>query len=339
MLCNFHKMYQRIYFIYSHINCFSDNNFLYLMNNWDSKLVQFKLHSEVECTKFKTCHIEWSPEVSFWLSRRWLLARVKVFVMGLGPPDPRNLIRDCLRAHICNPRYISHSDVMIQIKVVHCRLSELAKDAPALCCQHLLDLQKAANDWGDSICLGIILEILTREQERKKWRCINYTTRPPRGGNPLLVRVQTGPVIETYNTEDKVVGQTSNHLSKRFCLAYSAPCYRGKLFDDLGFTGDTECAQQILEGIYDFPPDTDIWTKKILQEAHYTFSRMSGAEILTIITTEDFQDFWRRVDERMSSSFSRVAFSHYKAAATNPMLSAMHTAYLTACAHRGLPLA
>ncbi len=100
-----------------------------------------------------------------------------------------------------------------------------------------------------------------------------------------MVRVQTSPVIETYDTEDEVVGQTSDHLSKRFRLAYSAPCYHGKLFDDLGFTGDTECAQQILEGTYDFPPDTDIWTKKILQEAHYTFFCMSGAEILTIIIT------------------------------------------------------
>jgi hypothetical protein len=151
--------------------------------------------------------------------------------------------------------------------------------------------------------------------------------------------VQTSPVIETYDTEDEVVGQTSDHLSKRFHLAYSAPCYRGKLFDDFGFMGDTECAQQILEGTYDFPPDTNIWTKKILQEAHYTFSRMSGAEISTIITTKDFQDFWRWVDERISSSFSRVTFSHYKAAATNPMLSAMHATYSTACARRGLPLA
>jgi hypothetical protein len=168
MLCNQHKMYQRIYFIYSHIGCFSDDGFLYLMNNWDCKLVQFKLHLEVECTKFKTCHIEWSPEVSFWLSGQWLLTRVKVFVMGLGPADPCNLIRDCFRAHLCNPRYISHSHVMIQIEVAHRRLSEMAKDAPALRCQHLLDFQKAADDRGDSVHLGIILEILTREQERKK---------------------------------------------------------------------------------------------------------------------------------------------------------------------------
>jgi hypothetical protein len=226
---------------------------------------------------------------------------------------------------------------MIQIKVAYRRLSELAKNELVLRCQHLLDLQKAADDRGDSVCSGIILEILTWEQEPKKWRRINNTTRPPQGGNPLMVCVQSGPVIETYDTEDEVVRHTSNHLSKCFHIAYSASCYCRKLFDDLGFTGDTECAQQILEGTYDFPP-TDIWTKKILQEAHYTFSHMSGAEIMIIVTMEDFQNFWRRVDERTSSSFSRVTFSHYKAAASNPMLSAMHTTYLTACACRGLPL-
>ena len=57
-----------------------------------------------------------------------------------------------------------------------------------------------------------------------------------------------------------------------------------------------------------------------------------------MITTEDFQNYWRRVDERTLSSFSRVTFSHYKAVAYHPMLSAMHAAYLTACARKGIPL-
>ncbi len=69
MLCNHHKMYQRIYSIYSNLDSFSDNNFLHIMNNWNSEFVQFKLHSETNCTKFKSCHIKWSPEVGFWLSR------------------------------------------------------------------------------------------------------------------------------------------------------------------------------------------------------------------------------------------------------------------------------
>jgi hypothetical protein len=56
---------------------------------------------------------------------------------------------------------------MIKIEIAHHKLSDLAKDAPTLCRQHLLDLQKVADDRGDSARSGIILEILTREQEQK----------------------------------------------------------------------------------------------------------------------------------------------------------------------------
>jgi hypothetical protein len=150
VLCNCRKIYQRIYFIYSNIDSLSDEEFLYLMKNWVKELVQFKFHSEVNYTKFKTCHIKCSPEVGFWLSCHWLLACVKVFIMGLGPPNPCNLIRDCLRSHLFDPRCISYSNVIIHTKIAHHKLLELAKDAPALHLQHLLDLQKAADERGDS---------------------------------------------------------------------------------------------------------------------------------------------------------------------------------------------
>jgi hypothetical protein len=66
---------------------------------------------------------------------------------------------------------------------------------------------------------------------------------------------------------------------------------------------------------------------------------MSGAKIATTISTADFQQYWKMVDERSSSSFSGFTFSHYKAVASHLMLSAMHAAYLTTCAQRGIPLA
>jgi hypothetical protein len=175
------------------------------------------------------------------------------------------------------------------------------------------------------------LEILTQEQKQKKWRQINHTTWPPLGDNPLSIWVQSDPDIKTYDTEQEVIAHTADHLSECFQLAYSAPCCHGKLFDDLGFTGDTVCAQ-ILEGTYDYPPDTDIWTKKNLQEVQITFSQMSGCKIATFITTKDFQEYWQRVDEQTSSSFSGATFLHYKAASFHYMLSAMHAGYLTACA-------
>ncbi len=103
MLCSRHNMYHRIFFIYSHLDCFSNENFLYLMNNWDRELIQFKLPSEVNWITLKMCHIEWSPEVGFWLSQQWLLACVKVFIMGQGPPNPQHLFRDCLCTHLFWP--------------------------------------------------------------------------------------------------------------------------------------------------------------------------------------------------------------------------------------------
>jgi hypothetical protein len=102
---------------------------------------------------------------------------------------------------------------------------------------------------------------------------------------------------------------------------------------------DTECSKQILEGTYEYPPIIDVWTKKILQEAHYTFSCMSSAEIVTTISTVDFQQYWIKVDKQTSSSFSGVTFLHYKVVASHSMLSAMHVAYLSECAQKGIPLA
>ncbi len=94
MVCTCHRMYQRIYFIYFNIVIFPDEEFLFMMNNWDKELVQFKLHCKANCTKFKSRHIQWSLEVGFWLARHWLLVHVKMYLTGIGTPDPCNLIRD-----------------------------------------------------------------------------------------------------------------------------------------------------------------------------------------------------------------------------------------------------
>ncbi len=181
--------------------------------------------------------------------RRWLLERVQNYVLGKGSPDPWNLIRDWLRSHLFDPRLISHSEVRIHIQITQHQLYRLAKDAPTLHQTHLMDLQKAAEEKGDSACAAGILEILTHEQERKKWCRINHTTRQPRGGAPIMLRVQAGTNVNTYSMEHEMFEHTSDHLFQRFRFTHSAPCYQGQLFDDLGFMGDTECTRMILEGV------------------------------------------------------------------------------------------
>jgi hypothetical protein len=101
---------------------------------------------------------------------------------------------------------------MIHIQITQHQLSRLAKDAPTRRRKHLFDLQKAADEKGDTACSAVILEILTHEQERKKWSRINHTTRPPRGGAPIMLRVQAGQTINIYSTEHEMFEHTSDHL-------------------------------------------------------------------------------------------------------------------------------
>jgi hypothetical protein len=122
LLCTQHKMYERMYFIYLHTDYLSDDDFSYMINKWDTELIQYKLHSDNNCTKYKNSHIEWSPKVGLWLSRQWLLARIRKFVLGLGPPNPQNLVRDCHRSHLFDPRIISYSNMMIHIQITQCQL-------------------------------------------------------------------------------------------------------------------------------------------------------------------------------------------------------------------------
>jgi hypothetical protein len=93
----------------------------------------------------------------------------------------------------------------------------------------------------------------------------------------------------------------------------------------------------ILKGTYTIPPDTDKWSRKILEEAHYTYALLADKNIPFTITTSNFQEYWQKANEKISS-FSRLHFGHYKATSFSPCNSSLHAAKLTACSRMGVPL-
>ncbi len=97
----------------------------------------------------------------------------------------------------------------------------------------------------------------------------------------------------TYDTEESVFDNAVEHLSLQFQLAYSTPCYSSQLLNNIGHLGDTQCTQDILEGTYTFPPDTDKWTAKILKEAHHTFALLADKTIDSTISVSEFQGYWQ----------------------------------------------
>jgi hypothetical protein len=111
------------------------------------------------------------------------------------------------------------------------------------------------------------------------------------------------------------------------------------LFEDIGHLGDTQCALNILDDSHAFLPDTNKWTIKILQEAHHTYKLLNSGTIKTTVTIEEYQEYWQRSDEAISSSYSRGHRGHYKAASYSRYLSTLQAAKLSACAKKGVPLA
>ena len=134
------------------------------------------------------------------------------------------------------------------------------------------------------------------------------------------------------DTEDEIFTHVSKHLSERFCHLFSAPCYSGVLFDDIGFTGDTEAVRSILEGTYVYPPNTDPATRLLLEESAHIYATMPRAELATYVTVDDFQYYWRQANEIILSSYSGLHMGHYKATSFNLHLLALPAQKLTLCA-------
>ena len=89
----------------------------------------------------------------------------------------------------------------------------------------------------------------------------------------------------------------SDALVKRSTGAFTAPCYQGRLFDDLGFTGDTEAAAKMLEGTHVFLEATDPATRIFLEEASKMYLSMSTEEVRTYVTLEEYKYYWTRATE------------------------------------------
>jgi hypothetical protein len=103
-----------------------------------------------------------------------------------------------------------------------------------------------------------------------------------------------------------------------------------QLLADVGFTGDGPAVEQILNGTYEFPPDTEPYTKLILTEACALYCSLGEDGIVDLVKRQDFQDFWLHAREKTESSKFLLHFGHYCAAAHDKVVSQLHATSLNA---------
>jgi hypothetical protein len=215
-VCDRHNMFNCMDLLIRHTDFLAKDDFIQLINSWDSELTQFMIHLESHCSKFMMGHIEWSPTVGLWLSHWWLLHRICLWMIGVGVPDPRNMIRECLKLNLPNPRTSTYGTICAQIIVTNREIKRLSMNAPTLCRQHLHHLIETAKHNNEHIQARAITEIMKQEKQKGRWAWINHVTRPPRGGNSLAIRVMTPNGVERYDTEESVFQHASAHPSLCF---------------------------------------------------------------------------------------------------------------------------
>ena len=104
-----------------------------------------------------------------------------------------------------------------------------------------------------------------------------------------MIIPKEGENDEICNTKDTVECGLANSLSERFSCAESALICQGALFELLGYSADTETAEQILKGTFIPPPDTYPTTVIILQEIAHIWAKMGTGEVNIMVSPEDFQ--------------------------------------------------
>jgi hypothetical protein len=142
-----------------------------------------------------------------------------------------------------------------------------------------------------------------------------------------------------YATREGIESQGAAATETRYKVAQGAPILQDAwLHGNFGFLENTVLADQVLQGSYIYPKNMDTHTKLLLQEAHYSFHRLSKEEVVDFVLTTYFQSYWQHANEDTQSSESGCHFRHYKAASFDRYLSAMHAAKLTLAASIGIPL-
>ncbi len=70
------------------------------------------------------------------------------------------MFHDCHKITLPDPCTLTYGSICVQIMVTDNEIQQLAKDAPALCRQHLFDLIEAVERNDDAVQAKAIMEIL-----------------------------------------------------------------------------------------------------------------------------------------------------------------------------------
>ena len=167
-LCDRHAMYKKMNELTNLADLLSPAEFQIKMNRWDEEMTDYMRASEDKCHKFKQDHTAWSPKYGVWKRRHRLLTRVGKFLQG-RIPDSRNLIRDCLKKKIGDPRQMTQELLKVELFICGKEMAALQARAPQLRHEHLQRRLATHRKSGNTKAIDDITRIIRRESQERRY--------------------------------------------------------------------------------------------------------------------------------------------------------------------------
>ena len=290
----------------------------------DVLVTELMLHAEKKCRKLRAGHYEFSPVIKGWLDKCHAYKQlIRLKLRGHSSKiNVGNLKRFARRCKIENPLDLTRQELGDLYRECREHCKRLLAESPWLRKQYLSDKLSDAIAKANDEDAKRIQDIIKQEARAKSWAGIKMCTKP--NGVSACTEIDVpqpdGSVAKMLKKEEIEDG-IHEEIMKRFARADGAPICHGPLYDLLGYCADTEAAEQILEGTFVPPPGTDGPTLVILEEISRIWKKLGDGEVELTVTQEDYQHYWRRVKERIASSYSGLHFGHYKSTAYSDFLS------------------
>jgi hypothetical protein len=148
--------------------------------------------------------------------------------------------------------------------------------------------------------------------------------------------MENGQVIDIYKVEE-TKQEIQVTTEKCFDLLMSAPITMSSLRERLGFLSNTEFTMNMLRGEVHIPTDVDHPTTIVIKEIMCQFQALHKGHAKVSLGTDEFQYYWKRVQEKTSSAISTIHFGHYKLAMYFETVTKFLAKKITLIARGGCP--
>jgi len=176
------------------------------------------------------------------------------------------------------------------------------------------------------------------EKTRKAHRLIKWSQKPD-GSNAIREVEEVSCDLEKdcacggsgcdkrkHSTQTTVNKAIMRRLTRRFQLTQGTFFMKPGNRIKYGLIAETDAARRLLSGEIDLDDIVDDDTREMLRCFEMTAEIRADGQISLHISRKDFQDYWKAMNERTSSSFSELHFGHYKTGARSDYISDVHAA-------------